>query len=48
MIYFFKQLILLLRDKFTGWWLLEICNCPEAAMVFCEKVAKDIKNVPRT
>ena len=37
-----KQLLLLYRDKFTGWWLLDVCDCPEAAIAFAKKVARDL------
>ena len=37
-----KEILLLWRDKLTGWWLLEVCDCPEAAKVFAETVAKQI------
>jgi hypothetical protein len=37
-----KDILLLWRDKFTRWWLLEVCDCPEAAKAFAESVAKEI------
>lgn len=37
-----KQLLLLWRDSFTGWWLLEVCDCPRAAVAFAEEVAKEL------
>lgn len=37
-----KEMLLLWRDKFTGWWLNDVCDCPEAAIAFCEKVKRDL------
>ncbi len=37
-----KEVLLLSRDKFTGWWLLKVCDMPTVATHFAEAVRQEM------
>ena len=41
-----KQILLLLRDKFTAWWLLSVCDQPKTAATFAQEVLEEMGRVP--